>query len=540
VNFDDLTARQREVVEADERQVVVVGGAGTGKTTVALWAARRELEMEEAAGSRVLFLTFSRTAVDQIAARSRGVIAPVADRVEVATFHSLSFRLLRRFGHATGVTSRRPRLQSAAEAKLLGKDSSRLVYDDLAPLALKTLADPGVAALIARRWRMVICDEFQDTSASQWDLLESLGEHARLLLLGDNNQLIYGFLRSQGVRPERMQNAIATAGRVVELEPSSHRDPSGAIPALATSVRRRRFSDEPVTAAVQSGRLYVHSGVDDESVAEVVASVLDAAWHRGSRSFGVFGHSNQGVAELSNRLSERGVEHALVGLPDAEAEALNTMLVVTRAALGQADLLDVRVSFGTFLTACTRGALPPVARSLATGGSLPPGLERRFAVLEQTLAEGAAGVEDAAEFATETWPVIGVLAGTRPWARSVRAFRVQAKRAVSGAGSVEDQLGRLAAAIEQLRVGAMLESQRRRAPAVQVMNFHQTKGREADAIVLLYGDEDFLADRNDSEPYLEPSRLIYVALTRARREVTVVLGENPHPLVAPFAVLGLL
>src|SRR4026209_2123280 len=74
VKLGDLTARQREAIEAREPVVLVLGGPGTGKTTVALWAARVALTRESvSAWQRVLFLTFSRTAVAQIAKRSPGV-----------------------------------------------------------------------------------------------------------------------------------------------------------------------------------------------------------------------------------------------------------------------------------------------------------------------------------------------------------------------------------------------------------------------------------------------------------------------------------
>ena len=69
---------------------------------------------------------------------------------------------------------------------------------------------------------------------------------------------------------------------------------------------------------------------------------------------------------------------------------------------------------------------------------------------------------------------------------------------------------------------------------VQLMNFHQTKGREADAVLLVYRDGDYLAGGRDSEPFDESSRVLFVAVSRARLTVTVILPPNPHPLVAPF------
>ena len=93
------------------------------------------------------------------------------------------------------------------------------------------------------------------------------------------------------------------------------------------------------------------------------------------------------------------------------------------------------------------------------------------------------------------------------------------------------------AVIERRHANPLLESDPRMPGPVQVMNFHQTKGREADAVILVYRDGDYLADKNDSEPFEDASRVLLVALSRARKEVVVILPPTPHELVAPFAEL---
>jgi DNA helicase-2/ATP-dependent DNA helicase PcrA len=71
--------------------------------------------------------------------------------------------------------------------------------------------------------------------------------------------------------------------------------------------------------------------------------------------------------------------------------------------------------------------------------------------------------------------------------------------------------------------------------SVQLMNFHQTKGREADAVILVYREGGFVAGWREREPFEEKSRLLYVGLTRARERVTILLPPDPHDLVAPLA-----
>src|SRR3954465_10491725 len=169
MNFEPR-AGQDEVLTAPEPVVVVLGGAGTGKTTTAAAVVRRELE---AAAARVgprrgLFLSFSRAAVSQILDRTAGSLGIQAAFVEVTTFHAFAWHLIQRFGASLGIED--PKLISPSEAKLLGR-SGGVTYDDLIPMALQLTAIPAVQAHFQKRWAIIVSDEFQDTSDDQFELI---------------------------------------------------------------------------------------------------------------------------------------------------------------------------------------------------------------------------------------------------------------------------------------------------------------------------------------------------------------------------------
>jgi DNA helicase-2/ATP-dependent DNA helicase PcrA len=220
MNWEDLTPDQQQVVMATEPRVIVFGGAGSGKTTVAPWSARHFL-LSPAAKSwhRVLFLTFSRTAVREIARRSGRALAGVRERVEIHTFHAFANRIVTAFGRYAGLGRNLPPFRSDAKAKLLGKSARHLSYDDLLPLALKVIRTQRVRDLVGQRWPLVICDEFQDTDDTQWELLiEVAACGARLLMLADPNQMIYaGFLADRGVGAHRVDEAVDIADLTIDL-----------------------------------------------------------------------------------------------------------------------------------------------------------------------------------------------------------------------------------------------------------------------------------------------------------------------------------
>jgi DNA helicase II / ATP-dependent DNA helicase PcrA len=536
VKFGDLTSRQREVVEATESVVVAFGGPGTGKTTTALWAGRHALAQPgNEPWQRALFLTFSRTAVGQIARRAPGVLGSGKGRVDVATFHGLAWRLIQAFGRYAGHGPRPPLLDSGARAKLLGRDPGRLTYDDLIPAALELLHSRRLLHLVRRRWPLVICDEFQDTSDDQWELLNVLRADGRLLLLADPNQMIYTFLSHRGVGLARLEDARQIADRVVELETRSHRDPTGAIPAMAEAIRQRRFTDEAVISAIRAGRLTIIANAEDDGLTKLLAEAIAQARSRGPTSIGIFAHSNDGAATLGAALAELGIEHVLVGLPEAHAEAIAAMAALCEFAVGRASFEAVRVRLAIYLTACTRGkAAPQLARDLASGIGLPGPLQDRLREVERALKEAAQGtVGDLVTVACRVWRGLGITGGARPWQRATLDF-VALSRSVSSSSANADSVGVLAAAAGRGRPAVLVDFDATHGPSVQLMNFHQTKGREADVVILVYRDDDYLANWQDGEPYEEPSRVLFVSLTRARQRVIVVLPSRPHPLVAPF------
>lgn len=534
----DLTPRQREVVDADDALLLVLGSAGSGKTSTALWAARRELDRRPRDASQVGFLTFSRTAVNQIAARSQTALSTVSERVEIFTFHAFAFRLIRSFARYVGLGVLPPELQSPAQVRLMGRRDGLLTYDDLLPQALQVLRSHRVRSLLAARWPLIICDEFQDTSTDQWEILDVIRQSSRMILLADPHQMIYSFL--PGVGPQRLQAVRQLASRVVELEAVSHRDPSGGIPAMAEAVRERDFESAAIQEAAALGRLSIRTCVDGEDVLlEVIREELKAAWSAGAKDYGIFGHSNEGVAALGHELAEAGIDHILIGLTDAQGEALVGMSVMCQVAVGTSDMPALRLALATFLTACSRGRdAPQLASALASGHGIPAMLNQRLDALVASLIEAAPDVEAVVSVVARAWTALGVIVGVRPWARAVPLFGSAARRS-SRRGMVDGEAAAvLDSEIRQLRTSALLDSTPSRRPPVQLMNFHQTKGREADAVLLVYRDGDYLADSRDREPYLDPSRVLYVALTRARQRVSVILPSDPHPLVAPFADLG--
>ena len=539
MNWDDLTELQQEAASSTVPRLVVFGEAGSGKTTVALWCARHFLESSAAVDhQRVLFLTFSRTAVREISRRSGRALLGIRDRVEIQTFHSFAHRIVSSFGRYAGLGCSAPTFQSEAQTKLFGKEPNQIRYDDLLPLALEIMGGSRISRLLTARWPLVICDEFQDTGDHQWELLGKLSADGRLVLLADPNQMIYGFLRDRGVGPQRVRQAQELADRVIDLGTRSHRDTTNVIPAMAQAIRQRRFDDAAVTIALRKDRLRIYPAVPDSDLIETLRDEILASRRQGAKTIGVFGHGNEPVAALSAELMATGLDHILIGLPEAHGEALLAMETLCLHGLGRCGTEEVRMRLAVFLTASVRGkAAPPLAVALAGGGALRERLVERIELASQALKKSAGeGIEELIRTTMEVWPNLGITAGRRPWAQAARTFGATAQQILTRAqGRTEEFLVGLSRRVAGQRTETCLDLDVGSGHPLQLMNFHQTKGREADVVILVYRDDDWFG--HEDEPFPENSRLLYVSLTRARNRVVIVLPLNSPPLVAPFGAL---
>lgn len=526
--------------------LLVSGGAGTGKTTTAVAAARAHLEASDRlllearqeaarrgerarlpAPGRVLFLSFSRTAVAQILDRAATVIGGLGPRLEVATFHGFAWRVITGFGAHHGYPPPQTVL-SQANQTVPGAPPG-LTYDQLIPAAGRLLALPPVSAHYAQRYGLVICDEFQDTDGTEWAFVQQIAPAARRILLGDVNQSIYEGSFRPGVNPAaRIATAMALPGaRRIDLQAASYRDPSGVLPAAADAARQRRFTDPAIAVAAGSGRLTAARITVGTGYAQVVDLAQDA--RRQGRTVSIFTHTNAATTALSDALTEAGLVHEQVGFGEAHAEALPAQLALVQYAFGD-DAAPVRRMLAVFITANIRGrALPPLARQLLYGTN--PALERALEQLcEDLRSAGRGGGADLSRLAgtvTGAYARIGTFRGQESWLQAAAITR-RGLRLLEQHQSITAVSEYLARVRDETLVG---DASVRPRP-VQVMNLHQTKGREADTTILLLGNEEYYGP--EGEPFPIGSRLLYVVMTRARHQAHLLVPAQSHPLWAPL------
>ena len=251
--LEGLNDPQRRAVMHRGTPLLVIAGAGSGKTRVLTHRVAHLIATGDATPWEILAITFTNKAADEMRGRLVGLIGPVAGRMWVSTFHAACVRMLRahadRLGYRRSFTiyddtdSRRlvehilrdlnidakklpPRgVQAAisgAKAELAGADAyaqgassvferriadvyqeyerrlfaaSAMDFDDLLLLTVRLFqAAPDVLEAYRTRFKHVLVDEFQDTNSVQNEIVLLLAaQHHNVCVVGDSDQSIFGW-----------------------------------------------------------------------------------------------------------------------------------------------------------------------------------------------------------------------------------------------------------------------------------------------------------------------------------------------------------
>ena len=610
-----LNPSQREAVLHHEGPALVLAGAGSGKTRVLTTRIARLVEHHGVDPSQILAVTFTNKAAAEMRTRIGRLLGYEPRGMWVGTFHAIGARLLRAHAHLVGrtpaftiydeddslgvmkrlferhrispkevapksvlsaISDAKNALVSPGEYATLAMDpfaktvarlypdvepAMRLAnaasFDDLLVLPVEILrANAHVLAGYRHRFRYLLVDEYQDTNHAQFEFVRLLGgEHGNVMVVGDDDQSIYGW-RGADIRNILEFEKTFPAAKVVRLEENYRSTPNVlelANVVIAANAGRR---GKTLRATRPSGeRVALVGALDDRDEADFVIEEIGArraGEGRVLRDFAILYRTNAQSRSLEEALLRRGYPYRLVGAVrfydrreirdlmaylklianPADNEGFRRVVNVPKRGIGDTSVDQLAAAADrdgvTLLDAARRAAeieaLRPAARTALA----------EFVALVDRLRAMApeSGVDELLRTLVDAVRYGDHLKAEGPdWEdrmRNVQALVDDAAQTVVDEGG-EVGLTPLDHFLQKATLVAGVDALAADADAVTLMTMHNAKGLEF-PVVFITGLEDGLfplARAYDDPAQLEEERrLFYVGITRAEEKLYLTHAEQ--------------
>jgi DNA helicase-2/ATP-dependent DNA helicase PcrA len=585
VDGANLNERQREAVRHEGGPLLVVAGAGTGKTRVIAHRLAQLIAERSIPPERIVAVTFTNRAAGEMRVRVADMVGERGSAVNIGTFHWLGHRILRRYGaRSIGPgfelftpaqslsTTRRlmkhgnhpnreitpadlrdavrahrnvgperaielPHIDVAAFAADYVAELRKLRALDLDDLVLETVSlleeNARVRARLQNSLKHVLVDEYQDTNPPQIRLLQLLAPRGMdITAVGDDDQSIYGWRHAD---PRTMLDFSThfPGATIVRLE-ENYRSTQRILQAANELLRANRARlGKTLFSRVGAGRKPVIFAAGDESEeALFVASQIRRLLAQGAepQEIAILFRMNAQSRIFEDALVRAGIAYEVRGgrrfyeRPEV-ARLVDSLRVLIEPASSSdwARLIRHVPGMGPARTDAVVAALErsgePASVFLSAGDVPAPAAAGRAIT---RLANRLSGLNEGSDLGSlvrslaDVWNELQPQTSTTAAERDAVAANIEefvsaaAQFASTGTGGVAELLD-LPALSE---VSGPTEG-------VQLMTIHAAKGLEFDAVFIAGVEEGLLPHRRSVESWQieEERRLLYVAMTRARRRL---------------------
>ena len=404
--LNQLNDMQRAAAEKVDGPLLVLAGAGSGKTRVLTYRIAHMIYEKNIAPWNILAITFTNKAAAEMARRVEALVGGAARDMWVRTFHSTCVRILRRdidkigydrnfniidsddqkslvkeclkelrFGDKefqprsvlNEISSAKDKLMTAADyAAEYGDDyrkkqisrvyalyqsklrnANDLDFDDLIMLTVQLFREqPEVLGFYRNKFRYILVDEYQDTNMAQNELIMLLAkEHRNLCVVGDDDQSIYKFRGADISNILDFEKAFPEA-EVVRLE-QNYRSTQNILDAANNVIKNNngRKGKNLWTEHGSGGKITVYKAFSDSDEASFVADTMRALSSEGY-SYGdmaVLYRANSSSRSLEDMFMRRAIPYrVLAGLRFYDRKEIRDMIAYLRLIKNPSDDISLK------------------------------------------------------------------------------------------------------------------------------------------------------------------------------------------------------
>ena len=362
--LDNLNDEQRQAVTSEKQHLMVLAGAGSGKTRVLVHKVAWQVEALRKSPSSIMAVTFTNKAASEMRSRIEELLQSPAMDLWCGTFHGLSHRLLKRFNKEADLASGFTILDSDDQLRIIKRISKELNLDEAAwpsrqsqwqinawkddGLRSSKVKDNGdffketikniykqyeevciqdnlldfgelllksyevikknevVRSYFHTRFKTVLIDEFQDTNSIQYKwLLEISSKDASITAVGDDDQSIYGW---RGAKVENVATFTKTfkGSETIRLE-QNYRSTNVILSAANALIENNndRLGKNLWTEQLEGENIVLYQAYNEQDEARFTADILKEWMNKGEL------YEDAAVLYRSNAQS-RALEEALL------------------------------------------------------------------------------------------------------------------------------------------------------------------------------------------------------------------------------------
>ena len=372
--LDGLNDKQRDAVAAPSQHMLILAGAGSGKTRVLVHRLAWLMQVERVAPYSLLAVTFTNKASQEMRARIEHTVGVSLNNLWMGTFHGLSHRMLRAHYLEAGLPQGFQIIDSDDQYRLVRRVLKALNLDekhwapkqvqwfingckdegqrpgmmshggdfnqetlikiyaayqdmcdraglvDFAEILLRSFEllkhNSDIRGHYQQRFRQILVDEFQDTNAIQYQWLRLLaGNHARVMIVGDDDQSIYGW---RGAKVENIQTFLKDFPEPVTIRLEQNYRSTGTILKAANAVithNQSRLGKDLWTDGDDGEPISLYSAFNELDEARFIVSRIREWRRQGGKlvEAAVLYRNNAQSRVLEEALIQDGINYRIYG-----------------------------------------------------------------------------------------------------------------------------------------------------------------------------------------------------------------------------------